>query len=282
MVKNRKVMAVYEIRNLVTGKFYIGSSSNMYERFRTHRKKLRQGSHPNPHLQASWNKHGERVFEFTKLAEFESIEDMFVCEAALIEDSIDKPECFNMARWVDTPMRGRVGPLHHNHGKPISDGQRSKLREAALRQWANNDPRTGKKHSDETKVKISSKVQKALAEGRGGRFIPSEETRSKMSAAAMGNSGPKGHVRSVEHRARLSEANRGNKNWLGKSHSEESRDKMGRSIVSISPDGVETPYPTITKLRSDLGLTPPTINRALKSGEPLKKGARKGWSFRYS
>jgi group I intron endonuclease len=282
MGHNKKIIAVYEIRNLVTNKFYIGSSANLHERFRTHRNKLRSNAHPNPHLQASWNKHGEDVFKFTKLAEFESIEDMFVCEAALIDDNIDKPECFNMARWVDTPMRGLTGPAHPNYGKPMAEEQKAQLREATTRQWAESDPRTGRKHTAEARQKISAKVQVALAEGRGGKFIPSEETRKKMSEALQGNQSAKGYKRTGAEKDAIAERMRGNQNWLGKTHSEESKAKMGRAIIATAPDGTQTTYPTITALRTALSLTPPTVHRVLESGKPLSKGRMAGWGFAYA
>jgi hypothetical protein len=56
---------------------------------------------------------------------------------------------------------------------------------------------------------------------------------------------------------------------------------MGRQIIAIAPDKTVAVYPTITKLREALGLTPPTVNRALKSGEALTKGKAAGWQFKY-
>jgi group I intron endonuclease len=273
---------IYWIRNKLNGKFYVGSSTQRYVRWRTHKKKLRANTHHCHHLQAAWNKYGEDQFEFSVVERVLQEEGLQAAEDRWLVKHVGKSHCYNAGLRSGAPMRGRTGEAHPNFGKPLSEEQKQRLREAALEQWKNSDPRTGRKHSDKAKAAISAKVQKALAEGKGGKFIPSPETRAKMSAAAKGNPGPKGHVRSVEHRARLSEVNRGNKNWLGKSHSEESRDKMGRAVVSVCPDGVETPYPTITKLRAALGVTPPTIDRALKSGQPLKKGPLKGWSFRYA
>lgn len=281
MSKAMKKIAVYRIINTVSGTYYVGSSTNLYERWRTHRKKLRAGTHPNPKLQASWTKHGEDAFAFVILAEFDVVQDMEACEEALLVDCVPDPQCCNLSMSATTPWRNK-GALHPNYGKTHSDAVKAALREIALQQWKVSDPRTGCTHSDETKALISTKVQAALAEGRGGHFIPSEATRAKMSAALQGNKCALGYKRTKAEKDAIADRMRGNQNWLGKAHSEESRNKMGRAVVATSPDGSETTYATITKLRAALSLTPPTVDRALKAGTPLAKGRLKGWSFRYA
>lgn len=62
---NIKKQGVYAIRNLVNGKMYIGSTINPFnKRWQCHRKRLRKGIHHSSHLQASWNKYGEKNFSF--------------------------------------------------------------------------------------------------------------------------------------------------------------------------------------------------------------------------
>jgi group I intron endonuclease len=58
---------VYRIKCIPSGKFYIGSAFDMHDRCEHHRSSLRRGNHPNPHLQAAWNKYGEENFEFASL-----------------------------------------------------------------------------------------------------------------------------------------------------------------------------------------------------------------------
>ena len=278
MANAAKKIAVYRIVNTESGTYYIGSSTNLYERWRTHRNKLRAGTHPNPKLQASWKKHGEGKFSFVILAEFESVHDMEACEEALLVDFVSDPLCCNLSTSATTPWRNK-GPLHPNFGKTHSDEIKQQLRDAAMRQWENADPRTGKTHTKATRKRISAKVQAALAEGRGGKFIPSDDTRAKMSEALKGNQNAAGHVRTAEHRRKLSEANKGNQNFLGKNHTEASRLKMGKAVVAVSPDGTSHTYGTITLLRAAMGMTPPTVHRALESGTPLTKGKYRGWLF---
>lgn len=281
MGKARKIIAVYEIRNIVSGSFYIGSSTNLYERWRTHRKKLRSKIHPNKHLQATWDKHGEDVFRFKILAEFEAVADMEAAEEGLLEWAIKDKKCCNISPWAKTPWRNR-GHLHPYHGRVLTDDQKQNLREAAKQQWAVSDPRTGRKHSEETKQKIKDKLAIALAEGRGGAcHIPSEETRKKMSEAQKGNQYAKGHIRTEEHRRKLAEAQRGNQHWKGKNHSEESKAKMGQAVKMIDPDGNETVFPRTTAIKEQFGIFLPTIQRSVRSGKPLAKGPYKGWRFEY-
>ena len=55
---------VYRITNKVTNQNYIGQTIDINRRKRTHFNTLRNNTHDNPKLQASWNKYGEENFEF--------------------------------------------------------------------------------------------------------------------------------------------------------------------------------------------------------------------------
>lgn len=63
MRKNPK-SGIYEIKNIVNGKIYIGSSKDIVNRLSQHKANLKKKKHTNSHLQASWNKHGEYNFVF--------------------------------------------------------------------------------------------------------------------------------------------------------------------------------------------------------------------------
>lgn len=56
---------IYCIKNKINNKVYIGKAINVENRFKNHIKNLNNNSHKNKHLIASWNKHGERNFEFS-------------------------------------------------------------------------------------------------------------------------------------------------------------------------------------------------------------------------
>lgn len=83
--------AIYEIRNLVNDKIYIGSATYVYSRWGQHRMRLRKQNHYNSHLQTAWNLYGEKNFKF------KIIENVFD-KTFLIEREqyyIDITECYN-------------------------------------------------------------------------------------------------------------------------------------------------------------------------------------------
>jgi len=60
---------IYQIKNSVNGKCYIGQSKDIKNRFMRHKANLRHNNHVNKHLQAAWNRYGEKVFEFNIIEE---------------------------------------------------------------------------------------------------------------------------------------------------------------------------------------------------------------------
>ena len=65
-------------------------------------------------------------------------------------------------------------------------------------------------------------------EGTSG-WVPSEETKRKLSEAKKGNTNCLGKTRSEETKRKMSEVKKGNTNFLGKTHSEESKIKISES-----------------------------------------------------
>jgi group I intron endonuclease len=273
-----KKPVIYKIRNVTNGKFYVGSTSNTRERFRNHRKGLRRGVHHCPHLQAAWNKYGEDCFKFEIVQDVDAAEKLWDAEAVWLNENFGKPWCYNAGRSPEAPMRGRFGKDHPSFGKKLSDEVKQNIRESTLKQWQDADPRTGKKHSEESKAKISTKVQAAIAEGRGGKFVPSEETRRKMSEALKGNQCAKGYKRTPEEIEKIRERTKGNQNWLGKKHSEESKLKMSKQVLEVTT-GIQ--FPSLTAVLQHYGMKMPTLRRALLAGKPISRGQFMGLVFQY-
>lgn len=58
---------IYSIVNKINGHQYIGSSVDVYKRWKDHRLRLNKRIHENKYLQRAWNKYGENGFEFALL-----------------------------------------------------------------------------------------------------------------------------------------------------------------------------------------------------------------------
>ena len=277
-----KEPVIYKIRNVVNNKFYVGSTTNTRERFRTHRSRLRKSQHHSPHLQASWNKYGEDCFKFEVVQVVESVELLWAVEGQWLAEHFGKPHCYNAGSSPDAPMRGRFGASNPKYQIPIKASQKAAISATLKAFYAedpNNHPRLGTQHTDETKVKISAKVQQAVAEGRGGAFIPSEETRQKMSESLKGNQNALGYKRTDAEREAIRQRTLGNQNWLGKTHTEESKEKMRKKVLEQTSGQM---FDSLTAVLTHYQMTMPTLRRALLSGKPIGKGKFTGLVFVYA
>lgn len=98
---------IYKIENLVTKQCYIGQTIDIYRRKRKHFNSLKNNTHDNPKLQASWNKYKEKNFSF-EYWEFEinSLEELDKLECEYINKYNGLTEGFNLLPG------GRKPPLH--------------------------------------------------------------------------------------------------------------------------------------------------------------------------
>ena len=279
-----KQPVIYKIRNVFNNKFYVGSTTDTRERFRNHRKLLRSGKHHSPHLQASWNKYGEDCFKFEIVESVEDAALLWQAEGRWLSEHFGKAHCYNAGATPEAPMRGRFGALHPNFGRPVSEEQRQQI-SATLKDFYaqdySNHPRVGKTHTEETKAKISAKVQQAVAEGRGGAFIPSDETRRKMSESLKGNQNALGCKRTEAEREAIRQRTLGNQNFLGKKHTEQAKDKMRRPIYAVLPDGTRQDFVGVSAAGKELGVAYPMLVRSMKAQKPIAKGKLAGWLFAY-
>lgn len=278
---------IYRITCVETGKFYIGSTVNKAQRWARHRKQLRDGTHPNKHMLAAWNKYGEPAFVFEVIEDDMDPAALFAAEQKYLDQHAGKDYCFNWALYAGAPMRGKFGPETSNYGRVFGPEMRARLSKSMS---GKNHPNWGKQLPEATRQKI--KEANKTNPWRGSKHTPealekiaaasrgrpaSEETRAKRSAAL------KGREISLDQRLRISQTLSGPGNfWYGKERPDSFKEKVRKAVDAIAPDGVVTRYESIQALRESLGLKPPTVNRALKSGEALARGPYKNWSFRYA
>ena len=276
-----KKPVIYKIRNVANNKFYVGSTTNTRERFRTHRIRLRNNKHHCLHLQASWNKYGEDCFKFEVVEEVESEDLLWAAEDRWLDEHFGKPYCYNAGRSADAPMRGRYGELHPNFQRDWGQDFKDKISDTLKEFYAAdpaNHPRLGKRHTEETKAKISaSKKANPVAYWEGKQR--SEATKAKISAAQKGREGRK--FTEAEREA-IRQRTLGNKNFLGKTHTEEAKQKMRKPMYAILPDGTRRDFVGVSAAGEELGVAYPMILRACKAGKPIAKGKLKGWQFFYA
>lgn len=154
-----KYSGIYQIQNIVNGKSYIGQSIDLTKRLDNHRRKLRNGTSHNSHLQSSWNKYGENKFLFQILIYLDS-GNLDFYEQMFIEKL--RPE-YNKRLDCKT-----------NRGYHLSDLHKDKLR---IRQL-------GKLHTEESKAKISKSLMGHAPWGLAGKHH-SEEAKKKMSKSIL-------------------------------------------------------------------------------------------------
>ena len=150
-----KKSGIYKILNNITGKYYIGSSQNMYKRCIHHRARLRLGKHSNKYLQSAWNKHGESAFTYHTV-EFVEINSLLLKEQCYLEEcKNNKDTNYNLAYDAYAPTRGM---RHTDEMKlKLSKLKKGKVPYKATEQSRSRLSKTlkGRKKSDECKLKMS-------------------------------------------------------------------------------------------------------------------------------
>lgn len=159
------MIGIYSILNKINRKIYIGSSIDIEKRIKEHKTELKGGYHKNKHLTDSYNKYGLESFEFEVLEE---------CE----EQFLHSQENFwcNMLNSYNRNYGYNIEIVTPHGSRRIAEETKVKLSNIRKEQYKDpsNNPFFGKKHSEETKAKIS-------ASGRGKKKKPwSEETRKKI------------------------------------------------------------------------------------------------------
>jgi group I intron endonuclease len=145
---------IYKITNLVNDKFYVGSTTNTRERFRTHRNKLRSNIHHTKHLQAAWNKYGEGKFSFEIIEVVPDGASLQAAEDNWLKNHVGKEYCYNSGLRSGAPWRGGKTEDHPNYGKQMSEETKQLIRDA---RYAQDDPRIGTTHTEATKQTIREK-----------------------------------------------------------------------------------------------------------------------------
>ena len=93
---------IYQIRNFINGKIYIGSAVNLYRRKYEHLYDLSSSTHHNIHLQRAFDKYGEQNFVF-EIIEFCEPDVRYEIEQYWLDNFFGKDFCYNKNPKADKP-----------------------------------------------------------------------------------------------------------------------------------------------------------------------------------
>lgn len=111
-------IGVYQIRNIIDNKIYIGSSSNLYKRKKQHFSDLLSNRHENKYLQNAYNKYGLKNFVF-EIIEICNENIKYRIEQYWLDKFYDKQDmCYNINPIASKPPLLK-GEKNHNFGKKL-------------------------------------------------------------------------------------------------------------------------------------------------------------------
>ena len=150
-----KKSGIYQIRNLVNGKVYVGSAVNLRARRNRHFSYLRNNCHANRKLQNAFNKYGEENIVFEVVEIVADKYNLLEREQYYIDTLNAVKEGYNIRLIAES-----------NLGIKYSEQSKERIRKA--------------------KSNISEETRKRMSISRNKRPPISEETRRRMSLAQQG------------------------------------------------------------------------------------------------
>ena len=194
------MIGIYQIKNIINGDFYIGSSNNINRRLYLHKYSLKKQNHHSIVLQRAFNKYGEENFEFVVLEECKN------------EELINKEQYY-----LDNlnPIYNINKIAENCTGRILSEESRNKI----------SIKNKGKKHTEDTKKKLSEYR-------RNNPLNFTNEIRQKISNSKKGKNNPmygKSYITRIEAVK---------KSLTGKPRPQEIKDKIGKanSIAVVQLD----------------------------------------------
>jgi len=166
-----KKSGIYKIINVVNNKFYVGSAVDLRRRKTRHFSELRLGKHNNAHLQAAWNKYGEKAFTFVVIEEHPEGTDLLAAENIWLKEHVGKDYCYNLGVDATAPMLGRGGELSPTWGYEHTLEAKLKIGRHSR----------GRRHRKESRERIRAYLI--------GKPKPAE-VRAKIAAAVSGERNP--------------------------------------------------------------------------------------------
>lgn len=146
------ISGIYKIKNIVNGKTYIGSSTDVKKRWRDHKWYLKNNLHHNSHLQNAVNKYGLDNFEFSILLE--------CSKENLINEEIDQIKKHKSDNKISGYNVNKPNKLTYNNGKKHGKTPKKMFGKdnPMYGKFGEKHPKFGFKMSDEMKLVMSKKM----------------------------------------------------------------------------------------------------------------------------
>ena len=250
------LIGVYKISNTLSGRYYIGYSTNINKRFKSHTYKLKQNIHDNIFLQRAYNLDGKDKLKY---------DIIHIC------DTMDEAKEIELKYLTDLSIRDKLYNLNFNNsgGDLLTNHpDKEKIREKIVHSF---NETLSNMTVEERRHKYGRLGEKNGMYGK----THTEEVRKKNSELKKGNSYCIGKKASEETKKKMSENAKlkiGDKNpFFGKHHSEETKQlirekNIGRlppNTIKISIDGKI--YISISDAARQLNMIAPTVLWRLKS-----------------
>ncbi len=233
---------VYIIKNTVTNKVYVGSTSSFSARESSHFSSLRKNRHPSQKLQNSWNKYGSSAFKFLPYF-YCPVKDLVIWEQVFIDllNTVKvgyniRPTAENNRGWHHSPESCKK-MSEKRKGKPLTEEHRIAKVRAQLGRVVTEESRIKMSQTQKGRKRDPILVEKTASKLRGRRRPPmSEETKRKLSEASKRQHEKSGPVHpSEETRKKRSESKKANfeskkAQGIVYKHSEETRKLMSEKV----------------------------------------------------
>lgn len=249
------IIGTYKIVNKLDSKMYYGSSEDVYDRIKRHKKDLRKNIHHNIYLQRAFNKYGETNFDFLL-----DIVCQTVPEARNEEQNVldTHPNLYNIG------LMASGGDNLSNH--PNREEIINRITESVRKRYENMT-------ENEKKEKYGRPGDKNPMYGR----THTEEVRQKLSDFHKGNKHALGIKWTDEQKKKLSQVASlriGEKNpFYGKAHLEETKKYLSEKNKGKLPPNLrpviinKKEYISVTEAARQLNVCPATIIYRIKKGQ---------------
>ena len=259
MKDNQQIIGVYKISNTLSGRYYIGYSTNINKRFTVHRSKLKKNCHDNIFLQRAYGLDGEDKFIYEIIHRCNTEKEAKEIELQYLTDLTIRDKLYNLN------YNNSGGDLLTTH--PNKEAIRDKISKSCAETIS-------KMSAEERKEKYGQNGEKNGMYGK----THTEEARKKFSEVHKGNKYCKGKKATNETRQKISEIAKkriGEKNpFFGKHHTEETKEKLREKRYGFIPTNAKEviidniKYISITEAGRQLGICTPTILWRLNSKNP--------------